>query len=195
MAKLIIKTGDDELGQQEEQQEVEQPTIFDKKEEKPPMQISLNVRRGLDGRIMIFDHDHIDIVYLPKNNKVVAFAKKDYSDIVYETQIRLFDFLADKGICAPEEVQGGNVYGSIESTLLEPTESIPVEKILLLNLEKWIDSERPSLEMDKKYTQSFTDLLTDPSEEDSTELGEVPQEQEKGSIPRNNSRRYTGGWW
>ena len=30
MAKLIIKTGDDEL-EKEEQQEVEQPSIFDKK--------------------------------------------------------------------------------------------------------------------------------------------------------------------
>jgi hypothetical protein len=49
--------------------------------------------------------------------------------------------------------------------------------------------------MDKEYEKSFTDMLTEPDDEDSTELGEVPQEEEKGTIPKYASRRYIGGWW
>jgi hypothetical protein len=108
--------------------------MFDKKVELP-LQIELNIRRGLDGRLMIMDHDHIDIVLLPKKDKVVAFAKLDYSDIVYETQDRLFQFLVDKGICAPETIKGGNVYGSFEAKILPlKDKKIPIEHLFTLNL-------------------------------------------------------------
>ncbi len=162
----------------------------------PLLQVSLNIRRGLDGRLMITDHDHIDIVMLPDKQKIISFAKQDFSDIVYETQNRLFDYLVDKGICAPESVQGGNVYGSLEAkilTLKEP--QIPIEHLFSLNIQKWLKKEMPALEMDKEYSEKFTDMLTEPDQSDSTELGEVPQEEEKGTIPKYASRRYIGGWW
>ena len=160
------------------------------------LQVSLKIRRGLDGRLMITDHDHIDIVLLPDKQKVISFAKQDFSDIVYETQNRLFDYLVDKGICAPESVQGGNVYGSLEAKILPLKESeIPIEHLFSLNIQKWLNKEMPALEMDKEYSERFTDMLTDPDSLDSTELGEVPQEEDKGSIPKYASRRYIGGWW
>ena len=164
--------------------------------DKKPLQVSLKIRRGLDGRLMITDHDHIDIVFLPDKQKVVSFSKLDFSDIVYETQDRLFKFLVDKGICAPESVQGGNVYGSIEAKVLPlKDKEIPVEHLLTLNLKKWLQKEMPALQMDKEYSEKFTDMLTEPDAEDSTELGEVPQEEDKGTIPKYASRRYIGGWW
>lgn len=160
------------------------------------LQVSLKIRRGLDGRLMITDHDHIDIVLLPDKQKVISFAKQDFSDIVYETQNRLFNYLVDKGICAPESVQGGNVYGSLEAKILPLKESeIPIEHLFSLNIQKWLNKEMPALEMDKEYSERFTDMLTDPDSLDSTELGEVPQEEDKGSIPKYASRRYIGGWW
>lgn len=196
MAKLIIKQGEEtEENSVEDKVEKEETTIFDKEKKEPPMQVSLKIRKGLDGRIIIFDHDHIDIVFLPAKKKIITFAKQDFSDIIYETQTRLFEFLVSKGLCKPESVHAGNVYGSMEATILEPEEQIPVGKLLLLNIEKWIDSERPALDMDKDYQERFTDMLTEPEEEDSTELGEVPHEEEKGSIPRAYIQRFTGGWW
>lgn len=160
------------------------------------MQVNLKIRRGLDGRLMITDHDHIDIVLLPDKKKVVSFAKLDFSDIVYETQNRLFDYLVDKGICAPESVQGGNVYGSIEAKILPlKVQELPIEHLFSLNIEKWLKKEMPALQMDKEYSEKFTDFLTEPDAEDSTELGEVPQEEDKGTIPKYASRRYIGGWW
>lgn len=189
--KLVIKTKEEETLEPQEQVEVAPPPPSEK-----PMQVSLNMRRGLDGRLMIYEHDHIDIVFLPDSKKIVAFAKQDYSDIIYETQNRLFGFLVEKGICSPETVRGANVYGALEAKVMTPKqEQIPVEHLLVLNVKKWLDSEKPALEMDKEYTERFTTMLTDPDEEESTELGEVPQEEEKGSIPKYASRRYLGGWW
>lgn len=160
------------------------------------LQVNLKIRRGLDGRLMITDHDHIDIVLLADKKKVVSFAKQDFSDIVYETQDRLFKFLVDKGICAPESVQGGNVYGSIEAKILPLKEpQIPIEHLFSLNIQKWLQKEMPALQADKEYSEKFTDYLTEPDAEDSTELGEVPQEEDKGTIPKYASRRYIGGWW
>jgi hypothetical protein len=193
--KIVIKPKDDsseEISSQEEMaQEQPKQTVLSK----PPMNVTLNVRRGLDGRLIIRDHDHIDIVYLPEKKKIIAFAKQDYSDITYETQDRLFDFLVDKGICMPESIQAGNVYGSLEANVLVPKDEIPLEHLLSMNLEKWLKSEKPALDADERYKKEFEKTLTDPSEEESTELGEVPQEEDKGSIPRYASRRYIGGWW
>lgn len=205
VSKIILKTDEEEIQAPEPQQievteqqpESQKPEIklFDKKEEMPPT-VTLNMRRGIDGRLMIYEHDHIDIVYLPDKQKVVAFAKRDYSDIIYETQDRLLSFLAKKGLCSPESIRGGNVYGSLEAELLKPQqEDFPTESLLVMNIKKWIDSERPALEMNKKYKEDFVDLLTDPDAEDSTELGEIPQDEKKGSIPKHASRRFVGGWW
>jgi hypothetical protein len=189
--KLIIKPAEvqDNKLEQEEVEPKQEPL------KEKPMQVSMSMRKGLDGRLMINEHDHIDIVYLPDKQKVVAFAKQEFSDIIYETQNRFFNFLVKKGICSPESVRGGNVYGSLEAKVLTPKEEMPLEHLLSLNIKKWIDTEKPALEMDKEYTERFTNMLTDPEQEDSTELGEVPQEEEKGSIPKYATRRYIGGWW
>lgn len=201
MTKIIIKTGDMEPQNQpqEVQPQMEQPkeeTIFTQKKVEPALNIELNVRKGLDGRIMIYDHDHIDIVYLPSNKKLVTFCKQDYSDIIYETQSRFFEFFVTNGICSPESVKGGNVYGSLEASVLQPQQKeIPVDQLLLLNIQKWMKGEKPALDMDKEYSKNFTDYLVKPDAEDSTELGEVPHEEEKGTIPKHASRRYIGGWW
>ena len=198
--KLIIKQNQGQPEQQEQEvvdNTAAQPEVAEQVQTpEKPLQVSLKIRKGLDGRLLVSDHDHIDIAYLPDKKKIVSFAKLDYSDIVYETQNRLFNFLVKKGICSPETIRGGNVYGSLEATVLEAKEiDIPLEHILVLNLKKWLDKERPALDMDKQYEEEFNSMITDPDEQDSTELGEVPQEEDKGSIPRYASRRYIGGWW
>ena len=54
--------------------------------------------------------------------------------------------------------------------------------LIVGNIEKFIDSERPYFEYVEKYKQMEDDYMLDPSREDSTELGEVPQAKEKGGI-------------
>lgn len=193
--KIIIKPNDSgEEVQDLEQKEVELDQSQEEQQEpvkveKPP-QIKLNLRRGIDGRLMIADHDHIDIIYLPKTKKVFCSPKNEYSDLIYDTQVRFFKFLSKKGLVSPESVQGSNIYGCFEAQTLENKDNIALEHLLVLNIEKWLASERPALDMDKLYSQQ----MTEPSDEDSTELGEVPHEDVKGSIPKN-PKRYVGGWW
>ncbi len=190
------------IGDQEEETE-DTIKIADKVEQKPngKLSVKLNVSRTLDGNYYIKDHSYIDIVLMPEKKKIITFpySEKDkisFSDLVYSTQDKFFDFLSRRGIIAPESIKGGNVFGSIEGSILEPKDTgIPLDQLVLLNISMWLDDQRAALEFDKKYEQEFDKHMTDPDDEESTELGEVPQEPQKGSIPKYQSRRYLGGWW
>ena len=49
------------------------------KSNKKVIEFDMNMRRALNGDLMIFDHGDIDIVLSPKDNKVLAFPKfKDF---------------------------------------------------------------------------------------------------------------------
>ena len=68
----------------------------------------------------------------------------------------------------------------------------PVD-MALLNIAKFIEEEKPDFEYRKKYAEEEVDRLTNPTDEDSTDLGDVPQSEKKGSITPYQSRRYAGG--
>lgn len=191
MAELKVKI---EMPNQEPQA-TPQPVANDKVVQpvnKNSIKMDLKIRRALDGNVMIFDHENIDIVISPKKLKVVAFAKGDFSDFVYAAQNRLFEFLVKKGVVDPQTIKGGHVYGSIEGTILKPMDDIPLDQIVILNVGKWIEEERPAMEFDKHYEDEFNDYMTEPEPDDSTELGEVPQAEEKGTMSKLPIRRYTG---
>ena len=105
----------------------------------------LELRRALNGDLLIFDHADIDIVVLKEKKKIVAFAKDIMSEIVYGAENRLFEYLRKKGIIAYDSIQGGNVYGSLEGALLESKEVDPV-KAALYQISEWITTERPYFE-------------------------------------------------
>ena len=92
------------------------------KPEEKQASASLNIRKSLDGNLMIFDHEEIDIVVMPSKNKIVAFAKDELSDATYAAQDRLFYDLSKKGIIQPETVHAGSVYGSMEATISQSYE-------------------------------------------------------------------------
>ena len=155
------------------------------RKEEIPISFKLNARKALNGDIMIFDHADIDIVILTEKKKIIAFAKEIMSDIVYGAESRLFEFLRKKGIVAYDSIQGGNVYGSLEAKIHESKEMDEI-KITLLNVSKWMDTERPYFESMKAHDQMMDDSILEPDQEHSTELGEVPHEEEKGSILQHN---------
>ena len=164
---------------------IEQPDLRVKLEhEDPKITFELNARKSLNGDIMIFDHTDIDIVILSEKKKIVAFAKDIMSDVVYGAENRLFEFLKKKGIVAYDSIQGGNVYGSLEAKILD-SKDLDSLKMTLLNVSKWIDSERPYFEAMNAHDKMMDDSLLDPDSESSTEFGEVPHEEEKGSIKQH----------
>ena len=145
--------------------------------------LEMDVRKSLSGDLMIFDHGDIDIVLSTANNKVTAFPKEVLSDYVYGAQNRLFSFLKKRGVVIPETVRAGAFYGSFEATLQKPiNEKISAAKMTLVNISEFIDEERPYFEAMEAYVADAESEYVDPDKEKSTELGEVPQASEKGSM-------------
>lgn len=145
--------------------------------------IELKARRTLDGNILIFDHEDIDIVLSMEAKKCMTFPKDQMSDKVYDSQDRMFTFLAKRGIIDRSSVKGGNVYGSLEAALLES--KIPgVDNLqaCLYILHEYLNTEKPFFKGYEEYSDERLDSLLEPSDEDSTELGDVPQSHEKGSM-------------
>ena len=145
--------------------------------------ITLNARRSLDGNYMIFNHPEIDIIVMPEKNKVVSFSKEKASKNVYDAQDRLFNYLIRRGTIEFDSVQGGNIYNSLEAAILESKiEGVNSVQSVLYNIGKFLLEEQPYYSFIKSYFDEEEDWLLDPDAKHSTELGEVPQEQTKGSI-------------
>ena len=145
--------------------------------------LEMNIRKALNGDLMIFDHGDIDIVLSPSSNKVLAFPKETMNDLVYGAQNRLFQHLHKKGIVIPESVQAGSFFGAFEALLQAPfKENLNSAQMALVNISQFIDEERPYFESLEAIVSMADDELVHPDKTDSTELGEVPQRDEQGSI-------------
>lgn len=162
---------------------VDLPEEKEQEAPKPHASVSLQIRKTLEGNLLITDHEDIDIVMVPAQNKIVAIPKEHMSEDIYVTQNRLFDYLAKKGVIMPETIQGGNVFGAIEARLPETEEGVDSLQVGLFTISKFIEEERPYFMSEKAFEKQQEAHYTDPDEEDSTELGEVPHSSYKGSMP------------
>ena len=142
-------------------------------------------REALNGDLLIYDHKDIDIVLMQEKKKIIAFAKDILTDNVYGAESRLFEFLRKKGVVAYDSIQGGNIYGSMEAKILESKKYDSV-KSALLNIAEWFKNEKPMMDDLDVHDDMMDAALLYPDEKNSTELGEVPHEEEKGSILQKN---------
>ncbi len=147
-------------------------------------EFKIKLRRALNGDYMIFDHNDIDIMILVEKKKIVAFAKDMMSDVVYGAENRLFNYLRKQGVIAYDSIQGGNVYGSMEGLMLEMKGDKQPETVdyVLYQISEWLNTEKPYYESNEAHDDMMDDHLLNPDDEFSTELGEVPHEEEKGGI-------------
>ena len=145
----------------------------------------LTARETLSGDLMIYDHKDIDIVLMQEKKKIVAFAKDMLTDTVYGAESRMFEHLRQHGIVAYDSIQGGNIYGSMEAKILESKKFDSI-KSALVEIANWFKEETPMMESLEDHDQIMDDALLDPDDEHATELGEVPHEEEKGSILQSN---------
>ena len=143
--------------------------------------IVLDVRKTLGEQFVVFDHPDVDIVIIPESNKVLALAKHTPNDEVYDTQDRLFLLLRKEGIVDPESIKAGFVYGSMEGQMFL-NEDIDMVQVALYGIDKFITEEKPYFEYVDQFEKAVDDYITEPTDEDSTPLGEVPEEPTKGSI-------------
>lgn len=176
--EIKIKVGE------EKDKDVIVKILGDKKYDHEPISISLNIRKTLDGNIIISDHPDIDIVIMPSDFKIVAFPKEKRTDKVYDVQDRFFNFLNKKGIIKKSKIQSGSAFGSMEALYPMPKKdpAFSTVQMIMLTISKFIDEESEYFNIDNEFEKEFEDSLTDPDEEESTELGEVPHADQKGSI-------------
>ena len=149
------------------------------------IKIKLNMRRAMNGDLMIFDHPDIDIVYMIEKKKIVTFAKDLMSDMTYGTSSRLLERLSKKGLLEFDSIQGGNVYGSLEGKLMEANSQDAKDNyvgLILNQISEWIDTERPYFKAAQQYDNMLDANFADPPDDETTRLGKVPQEVEKGSM-------------
>jgi len=149
--------------------------------EPPPPSLSMEVRTTLDGNIAIYDHADVDIVVMPETKKVLALPKGEMNDEVYAAQDRLFHYLRGKGVVTEDSVHGGNVYGSMQAKFPESADGRNPVEVVVFSIGKFLEEEKPYYMHDAALEASLQDRFLEPNEEESTELGEVPQEADKGA--------------
>ena len=153
--------------------------------EKDEINFKLMTRSAVNGDIMILDHKDIDIVIKQEDGKILTFAKETISDYTYGAESRLMEFMRKKGVLEYDSIQGGNIYGSLEGQLMK-SEDVEVNKVALKIISEWMTTEESYLKGATAYDDMSDDHLLSTDGEYSTELGEVPAEEKKGSILQHN---------
>lgn len=155
----------------------------EEKPSKPSITKKIPVKKGLDGDLLFLTHPKIDIILKPE--KVLAFSKDGkYTDEAYAALKRLFNLLANKGAVKFEEIEGGSIYGSLEAPVLEPAAGQSAIQVITYLIGGFLETEKNEV-YDEYYEEEIMDYLTQPTEEDSTALGQVPQSPDKGVLPKN----------
>ena len=163
-------------------------TLDDKKlvvKTKKVKNVKVAIRKTLDGNLIIQDHQSINIVIMPEKGKIVAMPKGEFNQDCYTDQDQLFQHLTLAGVIKPDTVMGGNIFGSLEAQF--PTEKKgeeePIE-VVILNVTNFLNKDKQEYSVRKQFIDQLEQELLRPDEEDSTELGEIPHEKSKGSIPK-----------
>lgn len=146
----------------------------------PQATVELNARKALDGSLLIMDHKKIDIAVVPESMKVLTFPKTTATEDVYDYQNRLMEMLSDKGIIDRSSVQGGSVFRSLEGQVYS-NDNINSLQAAVYVIAEFLSFEHRAEQVAINYEKELEDMYTHPTDRDSTEYGEVPQQAEKGS--------------
>jgi hypothetical protein len=140
-------------------------------------------RKSLNGDFMIFDHDLIDIVVSRDSLKISTFPKKVISEETYSIQVNLLNLLAASGVVDRGSIKSGSVHSSLEASILESVEDdVSSFQMTLLEVFNFLQEEAPNMKSRDMYKDTLQNFFLDPDQEESTELGEVPHKEKKGSM-------------
>jgi len=143
---------------------------------KPPQAtIELQIRKTLDGSLIISDHHKMDIVVQPSDSKIFALPKPYAGDKVYEYQKDLMEALFRSGVIAYNSIKNAASFGVLESTYIAETTQKGVDPIeaVLYSIDKFLKETAAQDTRADAYDQHIEDRFTDPTDEDSTRLGSV----------------------
>jgi len=145
----------------------------------------LKIKKTMSGDFILDEHPDLDIVVMPEKTKILLLSKNDNMDMTYRLQDKIFKHLGNKDVISPDTVKGGNVFGSLEGMFPKDTvDGQPGTLVVLYTLGQYLEDQRPVFKAMAQHKKDLEDSLLNPDVENSTELGEVPQETFKGSIPK-----------
>lgn len=159
--------------------------------EEKEVYVELDITRTLDDNLIINDHPYFSIIISDNHNKIITIPKKGYDEYTLPRQMKFFDFMCAKGVVAYGSVHGTIMHQSLEGKLPHNLDVNSIQ-VALMCIYDFIKVEFDKDLKSKEHRDKFEKALLDPSDEDSTELGDVPHETEKGSIPKT-PWGYMGG--
>lgn len=149
------------------------------KEESKPVQasIALQVKKTLDGNLLINDHEYLDILISPKENKIVTMPKPNVEKDVYDYQKDLMYDLFKGGVTDAAAPRGGAVFGMVETAY--PAEGdVDTLQAVLFRISEYLKRIQNSEQVAQEYDENIEDRFTDPNAQDSTKYGEIPPYQD-----------------
>jgi hypothetical protein len=147
-----------------------------------PVKVELQISKLLNNDYYISSHSLIDIIIQRQNKKILVLPKNVLTDQVYDIENRFFDFLGKHGVVDIATVQCGNIYGSLEGVILGD-DAVLSEQASIFIIKKFLDEEKPLEELERDIERERELKLLLPDDDESTELGEVPHEKSKGTMP------------
>lgn len=98
-------------------QDSESEALAETERQNDPVKISMQVRKTLDGKIMVLEHNLIDIILDTSLSKVITFPKEELSDEIYAIQNSYFKYLVNEGVVLPGSIRSGNVFWQLRSNI------------------------------------------------------------------------------
>ena len=148
-------------------------------EEPKPIQasIALQVKKTLDGNLLINDHKYLDIVINPAEGTITTMPKPNVEKDVYDYQKDLMYDLFKGGVTMAAAPRGGPVFGMGETSY--PKEGdIDTLQAVMYRLSDYLKKIQDSEAVAEEYDENIEDRFTDPNAKDSTAYGEVPPYQD-----------------
>ena len=152
--------------------------------------VVLDINKTISGNIIINDSPDYEIMINPKNRKIITFPKGTFSDGNENDQLEFFNFLRRQSAIKHDSVQGGYVFGSYDALYPEGEEENSLN-YLLYCISEFFKVKLPELKKKQDYLEKRKQFIYEPDDENSTDLGDVPHEERKGSIHHDLRQNYS----
>jgi hypothetical protein len=159
----------------------------------PQAQVRLEIRKSVDGNLLINDHEYIDIVVVPESRKIITMPKPFVDKDTYEYQKSLMYSLFKGGLLGPEAAQGGSRFGVMEA-VFPASDSVNPIQALLLQIEKYIRESAAQDLKAREYDENIEDNFTDPPADETTKWGEIPPYQDNPEAQQTNPNYTFAGY-
>jgi hypothetical protein len=164
--------------------------------EKPPQAtVSLEIKKTLNGNLLINDHEHIDILINPREAKIITLPKPYVDRDTFTYQKDLLYALFKGGITESPMPEGGSYFGVLESTYPKDADVDPLQAALF-QISEFLKKSNRAEDILNQYDKDIEDNFADPPDDKTTAYGEIPpyQDTPEGSQQSSTYTYYGNGY-